>query len=75
MNSGNQPAAGAQIYLLGLTDEDGNCWEEVIRVNDMSGILCFLDDHRYDLMYAKGISEGEFNEWREASPQMQLPHQ
>jgi hypothetical protein len=56
-----------QIYLLGVMDDDGNSWEELISTRDMGGILSFLADHRLELMYAKGMTESGAQKWQNDS--------
>lgn len=64
MTDTQKQIVGRQIYLLGVMDDDGNTWEQLLRTTNMSGILSFLDDHQLDLMYAKGMTESEAQQWQ-----------
>lgn len=67
MTNAREHVEGRQIYLLGVMDDDGNSWEEMISTSDMRGILSFLADHRLELMYAKGMTESEAMKWQNDS--------
>jgi hypothetical protein len=64
MTDTQERIVGRQIYLLGVMDDDGNTWKQLLKTTDMSGILSFLDDHQLEWMYAKGMTESEALQWQ-----------
>lgn len=64
VKSSIEDAHNQQIYLLGVIDDDGNSWEQLLQTSGMGGILRFLGDHQLDLMYAKCITESEAQQWK-----------